>query len=169
MPAPDTSTLVRSFPPIATPDAHILILGSMPGEASLHAAEYYAHPQNAFWRIMGELFDAGPDKSYGERKARLEACGIAVWDVLKSCVRPGSLDSAIRDEEPNDLARFFATHRHIARIGLNGGKAAATFRKYAANHCPRDVELAILPSTSPAHAARSFAEKCALWRAGLGV
>jgi TDG/mug DNA glycosylase family protein len=158
---------VRSFAPIAAPDARILILGSMPGVASLEAGQYYAHRHNAFWPIMGALFGAGPDKSYAERTRILRANGIAVWDVLRSCVRPGSLDSDIRDEVPNDFAGFFAAHRSIARIGLNGGKAAASFRKYTARHCSAGVEIVVLPSTSPAHASRSLAEKCALWRAAL--
>lgn len=163
------STIVRSFEPIATPDARILILGSMPGVASLEAGEYYAHPHNAFWRIMGELVGAGPDKSYPERTRILKARGIAVWDVLKSCTRPGSLDSSIRDEVPNDFATFFAAHPRIAHIGLNGGKAAASFRKHAVRHCPPNAIATVLPSTSPAHAARSFAEKCVLWRTALPV
>ena len=161
--------ILQSFEPIAAPDARILILGSMPGVASLEAKEYYAHPQNAFWRIMDELIGAGPDKSYAERTRILKVHGIAVWDVLKSCIRPGSLDSDIRDEVPNDFAAFFAAHPRITHIGLNGGKAAATFRKYAAAHCPAHVHIVVLPSTSPAHAARSFAEKCALWREALQI
>ena len=160
---------VRSFPPIAAPDARILILGSMPGEASLKAKQYYAHPMNAFWRIMGELVGAGPDIPYPARTQLLRAHGIAVWDVLKSCVRPGSLDSSIRDEVPNDFARFFMAHPRLTHIGLNGGKAAASFKRHAATHCPGHVVVATLPSTSPAHAARSFAEKLALWRAALPV
>jgi TDG/mug DNA glycosylase family protein len=164
MPRPPLA--VRSFAPIATPDARLLILGSMPGVASLDAGQYYAHPQNAFWRIMGELVQAGPDQSYDERIRILQKRGIAVWDVLKSCVRPGSLDADIRDEVPNDFAAFFAAHPRIARIGLNGGKAAASFKAHAARHCPPGVTVVRLPSTSPAHAARSFAEKCAMWRAG---
>ena len=163
------SNVIRSFDPIASPDARVLILGSMPGAASLEAQQYYAHPHNAFWRIMGELVGAGPDKPYAERTRILRARGIAVWDVLRFCVRPGSLDSDIRDEVPNDFASFFAAHPRITRIGLNGGKAAASFRKYAAEHCPRQAEISTLPSTSPAHAARSFAEKCALWRAALAL
>lgn len=166
---PRAPLAVRSFAPIAAPDARLLILGSMPGVASLDAGQYYAHPQNAFWRIMGELVEAGPDKSYDERIRILRKRGIAVWDVLKSCVRPGSLDADIRDEVPNDFAAFFAAHPRIARIGLNGGKAAASFKAHAARQCPPGVTIARLPSTSPAHAARSFAEKCEMWRAGLGL
>lgn len=159
--------IIRSFEPIATPKARVLILGSMPGIASLEAGQYYAHPQNAFWRIMGELVGAGPEKPYKERARILKSQGIAVWDVLQSCIRPGSLDSDIRDEVPNDFAAFFAAHPRIRHIGLNGGKAAASFKRHVARHCPPDIVVTTLPSTSPAHAARRFAEKCALWRAAL--
>lgn len=159
--------IIRSFEPIAAPDARLLILGSMPGVASLDAGQYYAHRQNAFWRIMGDLVGAGPDKDYDERKRILTERGIAVWDVLKCCVRPGSLDADIRDEIPNDFASFFVAHPRITRIGLNGGKAAASFKAHAAHYCPSSVTVTRLPSTSPAYAARSFAEKCEMWRAGL--
>lgn len=161
--------IIRSFAPIATPKARVLILGSMPGVASLQAGQYYAHPQNAFWRIMGELIGAGPEKPYEERARRLKANGIALWDVLQSCIRPGSLDSDIRDEVPNDFAAFFAAHPRITHIGLNGGKAAASFKRHAARHCPPDIAVATLPSTSPAHATRSVAEKCELWRTALPI
>lgn len=156
------SARIYSFPPIAAPDARLLILGSMPGAASLAAGEYYAHPRNAFWPIMGELFGAGPDKSYAERTAILIARRVAVWDVLQACVRPGSLDADISDEVPNDFVSFFAAHPHITHVLLNGGKAAASFRKYAASQCP--ATPVSLPSTSPAHAAIGFEKKCALWR-----
>lgn len=159
--------IIRSFEPIATPKARVLILGSMPGVASLEAKQYYAHPHNVFWRIMGELVGAGPEKSYEERTRILKSHGIAVWDVLQSCIRPGSLDADIRDEVPNDFASFFASHQCIRHIGLNGGKSTASFRRHAARHCPPDVMVTTLPSTSPAHAALSFTEKCALWRAAL--
>lgn len=155
------SARIYSFAPIAAPDARVLILGSMPGAASLAAGQYYAHPRNAFWPIMGELFGAGPDLPYEERAARLRECGVAVWDVLQACVRPGSLDSNISDEVPNDFARFFHDHPHIDHVYLNGGKAAASFKKYAAGDCP--VSFTPLPSTSPAHAGMTFAQKCAAW------
>lgn len=164
-----TPPVVRSFAPVAAPDAEILILGSMPGEASLRAGQYYAHPRNAFWRIMGELAAAGPELPYAERVQELRARRIALWDVLQSCVRPGSLDSSISDEVPNDFASFFAAHPRIRRIGLNGGKAAAGFRKYAAASCPPGVAVVTLPSTSPAHAALRLEEKCVRWRAALDL
>jgi TDG/mug DNA glycosylase family protein len=159
--------IVRSFAPVAAADARILILGSMPGVVSLEAGEYYAHPRNVFWPIMGALFGAGPHLPYAERVTALKTSGVAVWDVLQACERQGSLDSNIRSERPNDLVAFFAAHPAIRRIGLNGAKAAATFRKYAAHSLPANAEVHVLPSTSPAHAARSFEVKCDLWRSAL--
>ncbi len=159
--------IVRSFAPIVAPGAHTLILGSMPGIASLEAGEYYAHPRNAFWPIMGALFGARPELPYTERTSILTANGIAVWDVLQSCEREGSLDADIRAEVPNDFAAFFAAYPGICRIGLNGGKAAVSFRRHALPHLPEGSGLYLLPSTSPAHAARSVDAKCALWRAAL--
>lgn len=159
--------IVRSFPPISAPGARLLILGSMPGIASLEAGQYYAHPRNAFWPIMGRLFGAGPAMPYAERTARLQSQGVAVWDVLQLCVREGSLDANIRDEVPNDFAAFFAGHPGIVRVLLNGGKAAASFRKHAAHLLPPAAQTIAVPSTSPAHAARSLDQKLSLWRAAL--
>lgn len=159
--------IIQSFAPIAAPDAEILILGSMPGVASLEANQYYAHPRNAFWRIMGELFGAGTELPYAERQDILKSRRIAVWDVLQFCQREGSLDSNIKDEVPNDFARFFAAHPHIRRVGLNGGKAAVSFHKYAVEHLPPKASIVTLPSTSPAHAAKTFEQKCAEWQAAL--
>lgn len=161
--------MVSGFPPVAAPDARVLILGSMPSVRSLEAGQYYAHPRNAFWKIMGELVGAGPDKLYAERLRILKANGIALWDVLDTCTRPGSLDAHIGDEVPNDFSGFFAKHKHITRVGLNGGKAAALFKKYAAHACPPDMTITRLPSTSPAYAAMRFEDKCAAWRKFLAL
>lgn len=158
---------VRGFSPLSAPDAEILILGSMPGIASLEAGQYYAHARNAFWPIMGHLFGAGPQLAYADRAMRLRQQKVAVWDVLQLCLREGSLDADIREEVPNDFGAFFAAHPHIRRIGLNGGKAAASFRKYAAAHMPPGAVAMTLPSTSPAHAARHLDDKLTLWRSGL--
>jgi TDG/mug DNA glycosylase family protein len=136
----------------------------MPGVASLKAGQYYAHPRNQFWPLMGELFGAGLDRDYPTRVAILQKSGVAVWDVLQSCVRPGSLDSNISDEVPNDFAAFFAAHAEITHVYLNGSKAAASFKKYAADLCPPHILTITLPSTSPAHASLSFEKKCAAWR-----
>lgn len=160
---------VYSFPPIARTDARILILGSMPGVASLAAGEYYAHPRNAFWPIMGELVGARPELAYAARVERVMARRIAVWDVLKSCVRGGSLDSSIDEDSivPNDFAGFFAQHTGIARVYFNGGKAEQAFLRHVMPGLGargEAIRFARLPSTSPAHAGRTFAQKLAAWR-----
>src|ERR1700685_3002213 len=110
---------VESFPPIASEMSRVLILGSMPGTASLKAGQYYAHPRNGFWRIMGELFGAGPLLPYEQRVARLEQAGVALWDSLQSCVRPGSLDASITEEDTNDFAAFFAKYPRIGHVYFN--------------------------------------------------
>lgn len=157
---------ICSFPPVARTDARVLILGSMPGEASLSAAQYYAHPRNDFWRIMGALVGAGPEIPYAERLVRLQNHHIALWDVLASCERPGSLDSAITKEKVNDFAAFFRAHPLIHTVSFNGGKAESAFQKGGvAAIAGRDLRLIRLPSTSPAHASRSFEQKCAAWQA----
>jgi double-stranded uracil-DNA glycosylase len=160
-------SLVHSFPPIAAPGARVLILGSMPGAASLAAGQYYAHPRNLFWPIMGALFDAGPERPYGERVERLRAAGVAVWDVLASCVRPGSLDTAIErsSAEPNDFRGFLSAHPEIDRVFFNGTMAEQSFRRLVLPRLPRVPGMQRLPSSSPAHAARSFEEKLQAWRA----
>lgn len=160
---------VRCFPPVADPDtARILILGSMPGVASLAAQRYYAHPRNQFWPIMGALFGAGPDLPYAERLRVLTGAGVALWDVLESCERTGSLDAAIdvRSAQANDFAAFFNAHPGIARVVFNGGTAEKHFRRDVMPHV-RTLDLLRLPSTSPAHAGMAAHEKLALWRAAL--
>ncbi len=162
----------ESFPPIATPDARLLILGSMPGVASLEAQQYYAHPRNAFWPITGELFGFDPALPYEQRCERLGSAGVAVWDVLKSCRRAGSLDSAIeRDsEEPNDFAGFFTKHPMVRLVAFNGQKAESAFRKHVDLNAESESRLSFvrLPSTSPAHASLSKQQKLMAWRTGLG-
>ncbi|MGZ3408923.1 MAG: DNA-deoxyinosine glycosylase [Xanthobacteraceae bacterium] len=158
------TALVQSFPPITTPDARVLILGSMPSVVSLRAREYYAHRGNAFWWIVGELIGAGLDKPYAERVQILQNKGIAVWDVLKSCVRPGSQDADITAETPNDFETYFKTHLRITHVGLNGSKAAKCFELFARQYCPLRTIVVRLPSTSPAYASTNFNQKCAAWR-----
>ncbi|NIV17299.1 MAG: DNA-deoxyinosine glycosylase [Woeseiaceae bacterium] len=147
---------------MARGDARLLILGSLPSEASIAAGEYYAHPQNAFWRIMREL--VGAMGSYERRCSALTESRIALWDVLKQSVRPGSLDADIRLEtaQANDFGAFLDAHAGIELICFNGRKAEQIFRKFVKlETTPR---LASLPSTSPAHAAMSFDEKLEAWR-----
>lgn len=159
---------VCSFPPIAAPDARLLILGSMPGKASLAANQYYAHPRNLFWPIMGELFGAGPQLPYAERLRILQANGVALWDVLKECYRESALDSDIVEASiiANDFAGFFVGHREIRRVYFNGAKAEQAFRKYVLPGLTglESIELVRLPSTSPANAAMAAGEKLQEWR-----
>ena len=162
--------LVCSFPPIAAPHARVLVLGTVPSIASLAKQQYYGHPQNAFWPIMGRLFGAGRDVPYEERKRVLYENGVAVWDVLRECYREGSLDTSIHvaSESPNNIAAFLREHPRIATIFFNGQKAETAFRRHALSEVARlgrDFRYTRLPSTSPAHAGRTFAQKLALWRA----
>lgn len=155
-------SFVKSFAPLADANATTLVLGSMPGEASLQACEYYAHPRNAFWPIMGQLCGFAPSLPYAERVRCLIAARVAVWDVLASCHRVGSLDSEIDDESVsvNDFAGFFFQHSQIRKVFFNGAKAENSFRKWVlpALH-GIDLELQRLPSTSPANASLSLEKK----------
>ena len=159
---------VKSFAPVENADAKILILGSMPGEASLRADQYYAHPRNLFWRIMGELANANPDLPYNQRVQALKAAGIALWDVLRSCRRKGSLDSSIDDSSlvPNDFEDFFRRHPQITHVFFNGSKAEQCYRKYVMPSAGTEhIQYLRLPSTSPANASISIERKLEAWRA----
>ena len=163
-------TRVESFAPIARLDAAVLILGSMPSVASLAAAQYYAHPRNAFWRIMGELFEAGPELLYAKRARQLRSHRIAVWDVLAGCEREGSLDAAIDDatSEPNDFRTFYRKHPKIRRVLFNGAKSEQAYRRFVLPGLEGDArDYARLPSTSPANASISYARKLEAWRRAL--
>ena len=158
----------EGFPPIARGDAKILILGSLPGARSIAEQQYYAHPQNAFWKIMAELF--GIEGDYTVRCELLREQGIALWDVLQSSIRPGSMDAAIRLESarPNDFESFFAEHPDIRTIGFNGGKAQQMFARFV-DSAPAGASLVRLPSTSPAYASMPFSAKLRVWRDALTV
>lgn len=161
---------IRSFPPFADDNARVLILGSMPGIASLRAQQYYAHPQNAFWHIMGEIVGASPALPFEARKAKLQAAGIALWDVLASCTRASSLDADIDKASivVNDFASFFAAHPHIRAVFFNGGTAEQFFKRHVAPSLgQRALHLQRLPSTSPAHASLPRKQKVAAWRTAL--
>lgn len=158
----------HSFPPIAVPESWILILGTMPGKISLREQQYYAHPQNAFWKITAEILGFDAASSYPQRVASLKTHGVAVWDVLKSCTREGSLDSDIDPSSivPNDFQSFFGRHPHIRRVCFNGAKAAALYTRYVQPLLPDTVavEHLRLPSTSPANARIPRAAKLQAWR-----
>lgn len=154
----------RSFPAVVGRAPKVLILGSMPGEASLRAARYYAHPRNQFWRLLGAAL--GEDLAglpYARRLAVLKRRGVALWDVIASCRRAGSSDTAIRGERPNRIA-VLVRRAKVRAVFLNGGKAAASFRRFVAGDLPAGVRVVKLPSSSPAAAALSFARKARAWR-----
>jgi hypoxanthine-DNA glycosylase len=150
----------------------VLILGSIPGAASLTAGQYYAYPRNQFWRILGQLCDSEDCESYAERVQMLQRHHLALWDVLHSCVRPGSLDAAIehRTARPNALLELIAQCPALVRICCNGSTAHSALRRYfgraLAAAFPR-IEVHRLPSTSPANASLSYARKLTAWRSGL--
>jgi hypoxanthine-DNA glycosylase len=153
-------TRKAGLPPVAAADAKLLILGSLPGDASLAVAQYYGHPRNGFWRLVGavigeELF-ALP---YPDRLAALRGHRIALWDVIGAAHRPGSLDTAIRDHEANDLAGLIARLPELRAVAFNGGTAAKLGRR-ALGETP--LRLIDLPSSSPA-LTMAFEEKLKRW------
>jgi TDG/mug DNA glycosylase family protein len=158
----------QGFAPIEDTAAIVLILGSMPGKASLAAGKYYAHPRNLFWPIMGELVGAHPHLPYEDRLRILKSSGIALWDVLKSCIRNGSLDSDIEETSviPNDFNSFFLRHPNIAYLFFNGVKAEQCFRRHVQPLLKfQPLQYRRLPSTSPANAGTSYEKKLDVWRA----
>jgi len=136
---------------------------------SLDRQQYYAQPQNAFWRLMGALFGAGAELPYEERKARLVAHRVALWDVCKAAAREGSLDAAIdlATVIPNDFRTFLRAHPAIGLVGTNGGTATRLYQRLVLPTLPaaaRALPVRPLPSTSPAHAAMRFEQKLEHWR-----
>lgn len=163
--------LLTGLPPVWDSRSRILILGSMPGARSLAEQRYYAHQNNAFWPIMAACLGFDPGAPYEERTAALREAGIALWDVLANCVRPGSLDTAIESETAaaNDLAPLLSACPDLRLIAFNGAAAERWFSRLVRPSLPAAASLPTrrLPSTSPAHAAMRFEEKCRLWRAVL--
>lgn len=153
--------LLLGLAPVVAPQTRLLVLGSFPGVASLAAQQYYGHPRNQFWPLLGALFRQSlADWPYERRLAFVRAQGLGIWDVYARCRRPGSLDADIRDAEPNDLAGLAATLPRLALIAHNGGESARAMRITRTLGVP----VVRLPSTSPAHASWSFERKCAAWR-----
>ncbi|MBX3703371.1 MAG: DNA-deoxyinosine glycosylase [Steroidobacteraceae bacterium] len=163
---------IRGFAPIARTTARILVLGSMPSVASLRAGEYYAHPHNRFWPIMGEILGFDASAPYAKRRAALMNAGIALWDVIGSCEREGSLDSAIAAHSivANDFTAFLARHRRIGRVCFNGRRAEAAWRRHVLPQwaVPPALDYRLLPSTSPAHAGMGYRSKLRIWRSAIG-
>lgn len=155
---------LRGLAPVLDPRVETLVLGSFPSAASLAAGRYYAHPRNQFWRIVGAILDAPLDAlPYDERLTCLLAHSIGLWDVIAACDRLGSLDAAIRNALPNDVARVLKRVPRLRRVVFNGrtaGRAAAGF-------AAAGLETAVVPSSSPAHATLSLEHKVAFWRQAL--
>jgi len=165
-----TSPLLFCFEPVADSNSEVLILGSMPGRESLAAEQYYAHRRNAFWKIMSDLLEFEPNASYDARLQALKTARIALWDVLQSCTRTGSLDSNIDTGSisVNDFRSFFRTHAKIQAVFFNGAMAESAYQRYvlpAVDSLP--ISYMRLPSTSPAHASLSYEQKLHAWRVAL--
>ncbi len=167
----DPQSHVESFPPQVARGCRVLVLGTAPSVRSLAMRQSYAHAQNLFWPLMGEMFDAGPELDYAARIRRLQDHGIGIWDVLASCERSGSLDSAIirASEVPNDIAGLLAEQPSIVAIALNGGHAQRAFKRLVLpgiDPARRSMlSLVELPSTSPANASMTRQHKRERWRA----
>jgi len=158
---------IHSFDPIEDKNAEVLILGSMPGRASLAASQYYAHAQNSFWRIISELLQFDPASAYDARTKALKSARIALWDVLQSCTREGSLDARIERDTliANDFRTFLDTHNRITHVFFNGAKAEDFFKRHVLQNIDSgSISYLRLPSTSPANAAMSFEKKLSAWR-----
>jgi len=161
--------VITGFPPVVAPEAQVLILGSMPGKASLDVSQYYAHPRNAFWPIICLLFNEPRQLSYDERLLLVQKNKMALWDVMRHCEREGSLDSAIEQSTvvANDFVGFLTDNASIRYLFFNGAQAEASFKRQVTPHLSAHgikLEMVRLPSTSPAHAAMSFEEKLAQWQ-----
>jgi hypoxanthine-DNA glycosylase len=160
MPQPDpVESRKSSFDAVVDARTRLLVLGSLPGEASLARGQYYAHPQNQFWRLIGAVI--GRDLvtlSYEERLRGLQEAGVGLWDVVRSARRTGSLDTAIRDHEPNALPDLCAALPELRAVAFNGGKASTLGRKVLTE----GPALVTLPSSSPAHT-MAYERKLAQW------
>jgi TDG/mug DNA glycosylase family protein len=155
-------TIKRAFAPFADDHTRLLVLGSLPGDASLKAGQYYAHPQNGFWRLIGGVI--GRDlhaMAYPDRVDALRAAGVGLWDVIASAERPGSLDAAIRSPEAADLRGLIAGLPNLRAVAFNGATAAKGGRRALAGI--EGLTLIDLPSSSPAYATRSLAQKAEIW------
>ena len=164
MPAAADSARLHGLPPAISRACRVLVLGSFPSEASLVAQQYYAHPQNRFWTLMGEILATDLRAlPYRQRIAAVNAAGIGIWDVYGSCLRQGSLDSAIREPAFNDFASIRRHAPGITRVCMNGATAGRALRHLEA----LGFDTRVLPSTSPANASQSYVFKLERWREAL--
>ena len=155
--------MIASFLPIEPPSARILILGTMPSVQSLKQRQYYANPQNMFWRLLFALWEKPLPADYAKRVSFIKEKRIALWDVLKACDREGSLDSSIKNPQPNDINQFLVRQPGIHTLFFNSQNAERFFKKLVANTLESPIKTITLPSSSPARAMR-FEEKLARWR-----
>lgn len=160
------SPMLHANPPLLGPAPRILVLGSFPGPASLRTRTYYAHPQNAFWKVMGAILGFAPADPYPDRVRALVGAGIAVWDVVERCSRDGSGDADIRDPEPADVPGLMASHPTLVRVVFNGKSVARLYRRLVG---PPPASAVVAPSTSPAAARLTLAAKIEAWREALAV
>lgn len=151
---------IYSFPPIIDDHSEIIILGSIPGVKSLEKQQYYGHTQNKFWKIIFELLDEEFTEDYKERIYVLKKNHIALWDVIDSCERKGSLDSEIKNEEANQIEELLENHPNIKAIFCNGGKSYKNVQKILGKNYK--IPVFLLPSTSPLHTV-SFERKLEDW------
>ncbi|MET3536186.1 DNA-deoxyinosine glycosylase [Chryseobacterium limigenitum] len=152
---------ISSFPPFIDDQSKILILGSIPGAKSLEKQQYYAHPQNKFWKIIFELFNEEFTENYAERIIVLKKHHIAIWDVIDSCERKGSLDSEIKNEEANQIGELLERYPNVKAVFCNGGKSYKNLQKILGKNYKLPIYL--LPSTSPLHTV-SFEKKLEEWK-----
>jgi TDG/mug DNA glycosylase family protein len=155
---------IFSFAPVVGKDPTVLILGSMPSVVSLQRQQYYANPRNHFWHLMADVLgETGVPQDYEERLDMLRRHGVALWDALESCVRPGSLDGDIRQQRPNDVVALVRAHQSLRAVACNGRAAQAAWRR-ACEGLPPMREI-LLPSSSPVptRAMRSYADRLAAW------
>lgn len=152
---------IVSFPPIISETSRILILGSAPGARSLQMQQYYAHPQNQFWKILFHLFEEQYQTDYAARKQLLMKYDIALWDVIDSCEREGSSDAKIRNEEHNDVLQLVTDYPNIAAIFSNGQKSSKEAKKMLGPDS--EIPFHVLPSTSPLHTI-GFEKKLEEWK-----
>lgn len=156
---------LRGFPPVIDRRVELLILGSFPSEASLAAGQYYAHPRNQFWRLLGAVLgEPLAELPYRRRLRRVLAHRVGIWDVIDACDRPGSLDASIRNPRVIEFVRLKRLAPGLRKVALNGGTAG----RYAKRIAAAGYETIVLPSSSPAHASRSLEQKVRIWRSELG-
>lgn len=158
--------MLKSFAPVINAQSKFMVIGSMPGDASLKAQEYYAYKHNAFWSIIFDVFSPGhTPQNYADKLNTLLTHGGALWDTLAACRRQGSLDSAIKDAKPNNFSLLFKQYPNIKTLLFNGQTAYKLFKKHFGQ--PEGKTCRVLPSTSPAHAALSYADKLSIWQEAL--